>query len=72
MPKLVDYEAVYDGDKFTFIKSIKDDGTIDPRLGKNGPYSIMFIDIGDGIRISHQEDLDPNLIKKLVNDFHNK
>lgn len=70
MPKLVDYEAVYDGNKFTFIKSIKDDGTIDPRLGVNGPYSIL--DTHTNIRISYQEDLDPNLINKLVKDFYNK
>lgn len=69
MTKLVDYEAVLDGDNFTFIKTFRDDGSIDPRFGMNGPYEIAFIALGQGVRISHQEGLASDLIVKMTNEF---
>ncbi|BCR40373.1 hypothetical protein KHAB170019_11960 [Acinetobacter baumannii] len=43
MVKHVDYEAVYDGENFSFIKVLMDDGSYDPIAGTNGPYGIITI-----------------------------
>lgn len=69
MGKLVDYEAVQEGDNFTFIKALRKDGSIDPRLGQNGPYAITTITYGDGISISHPEDLTPEQTSEMLNQF---
>lgn len=69
MSKFVDYEAVKEADNFTFIKVLRDDGSIDPRFGMNGPYAISSIAFGDGISISHPEDLAPEQISEMLKQF---
>jgi hypothetical protein len=72
MANLVDYEAVQEGDDFTFIKAIREDGTIDPRFGQNGPYSICSIAYGDEIRISYPEDLTQEQTSEMLKQFRKK
>ncbi len=71
MVKQVDYEAVYDGENFSFIKVLMDDGSYDPIAGTNGPYGIITI-VGYEVRISYPENLTQELIEKMVNQFTRK
>ena len=69
MFKLVDFEAVQDGENFIFIKALRADGSVDPRIGTKGPYEIMTISRPIEVAISHPEGLTSDLIDKLVIQF---
>ena len=71
MTNLVDYEALQDGEDFIFIKTIMNDGSVDPRIGQNGPCGISFFS-PSGLRISYPEALTPQMLDKMHNQFARK